>query len=1271
MRAQTKKILPVPVYTFFSRNRMAIAFSVALVTLAVSGLFAFRIVLHLKDDYNTVSQKYDMLKELDQVLAQVSLGQSELRSFYLTTDSTYLAAYRVKQDSINRHFSLLRNPLNIREEQLAHIHTLDSLLEARDTFNEKKIGYFSIWGMQSAEQEYSVKKSQEIMRRIEHRIHTFAAEEKIQLMLRKSETTTQAYRALIVIAFGGFVGILLFVIVFLFLNAEIRQRSNAEQQIRDSEKRFLSFLEAIPAGVFILTPDGKPYYANEEAKAILGDGILPKPGSGEQFEMYDAYIQGTDTVYPLEHIPIMRALKGERSTISDIEVWKPDAIVPLIVTGTPIYDPGGALQYAVAVFVDISDQKKAEQGLADSEERFRQIIENASDIIYRTDNRGNFIYVNPTGLKMLGYDITEVLGMHFTLFVKPEEQSKVAKRYFRQMLTKTKSSYAEFPAMKRNGEEVILGQSVELLYEKNTVVGFLAIARNITERKMVEEEISRRQQQLDTVVMTVDEGITLSDESGRFEIFNSKMEELTGYSKEEANRGEFTELLYPDPDEQKKGIDRLGEVVEKGFVQDVETSIVTKSGEEKTLLISTRIVHVKDKVMYLSAYRDITSRKRFEEELKKAKESAESATIAKSQFLATMSHEIRTPMNGVIGMTDLLMQSELNPEQREYTEIIRTSGETLLTLINDILDFSKIESGKLDMEKRPIDLQNLIEETFDLLARRAVEKRLDLVYLIDPSAPQFIIGDPVRMRQILLNLTNNAIKFTEKGEVFLTVKEIDFDDTFTTLQFSVKDSGIGIPKEKAEKLFKAFSQVDASTTRKYGGTGLGLAITKRLVELMDGTVWVDSEEGKGSTFHFTIKVPTTTAADAQPRKYIRGKIPELQGKRVLLVDDNQTNLNILSIQCSNWGMHPRATTSQQEALQWLIANDPFDAAIIDYHMPEMNGVDLARAIRTLRDQMILPIVLFSSSGRSEFSETENALFAAVILKPMKQSHLYSTMIDVLTKSATVEVVRIEPSSKQFEPISEQFPLKILVAEDNLINQKLALRLLRQLGYRADIAVNGKEAVAMAKKNAYDIIFMDIHMPEIDGLQATRLIVSSLNPAARPKIIAMTADAMSGDREKCFDAGMDDYISKPVRLEGLQAMLLHYGTVVLEQKSDHHHKASNSAMYIRLKELLEQTDKDFMTEFVQSYPSQSEMVMRHLRGSRMANDIPQGIFAAHKLRGLAMSFGAEELAEMCKVIELNAEATPVIFSDAAVKEIEASLRRSYEHLTSVTRKLGIA
>jgi len=953
-----------------------------------------------------------------------------------------------------------------------------------------------------------------------------------------------------------------------------------------------------------------------------------------------------------------------------VEIWKPDAIAPLFVTGAPIYNSDGELQYAMSAFVDISEQKRAQQQLAESEERFRQIIENASDIIYRTDEHGRFTYVNPVGLTIFGYTMPDVQGMHFTMFVKPDEQQRVARTYYRQMISKTKSSYHEFPAVKSNGEHIILGQSVELLFEKSTVVGFLAIARNITAQKLVEEEIQRRQQQLDTVISTVDEGITLSDQNGTFEIFNAKMEDLTGYTKEEANTGEFTRLLYPDPAEQQKGLDRLGEVVSKGYIQDVETTIRTKSGKERTLLVSTRIVHVKETVMFLSAYRDITSRKRFEEELKQAKEAAESATLAKSLFLATMSHEIRTQMNSVIGMTDLLMQTTLTDEQREYTEIIRTSGETLLTLINDILDFSKIESGKLDMERRPVEIQALIEETFDLVARRAVEKRIDLVYLVDPATPQYIIGDPIRLRQILLNLTNNAVKFTEKGEVFVTVKELQRENDITTLQFSVKDTGIGISKEQAEKLFQPFMQVDASTTRKFGGTGLGLAITRRLVEMLGGTVWVESMEGKGSVFFFTIRVPTSAAGDSQPRKYVRGKVPELAGKRLLVVDDNETNLNILSIQCTNWGMHTRATSSQQEALQWLKANDPFDVAIIDFHMPEMDGVDLARAIRTHRSEDDLPVILFSSSGRSDFTAEENALFAAVVLKPLKQMNLYTTLIDVLAKNTASDRLKRESVVTKVVPLAASVPLRILIAEDNLINQKLALRLLQQLGYTADVVANGKEVLSIINEKRFDLILMDLHMPLMDGLETTRTILRTVDPTVRPKIVAMTADAMSGDRERCIDAGMDDYLSKPVRLEGLRDILKQYGELIQEEKRSSDHRSPKRVMFLRLKELLEQTDVEFMTAFVQSYPSQSDEIIQQLRTSWRDRNITDIIFGTHKLRGLALSFGADALADLCKTVEQNAEKDPGILTEETLTEIERALDASYELLAQVIIDLEI-
>ncbi|MDP1675867.1 MAG: response regulator [Bacteroidota bacterium] len=1129
----------------FINQRLIIAFVVALLTLTGVGLLGFRTVLELSGNYDKIIHTYTVINKLDNIFSEISFAQTELRTFYITDDSSYLLRYRTIEDSIRNKVAIVDGLISDNSRHKISLRTLNELIITREQFNNDKIKRYVLNGFVSSEKYFSTKESQNFVRRIDSVIIAMESAEKQELSQQVLNTSDKTNRTLLLITIGGFVGFVILLTVFILLTLENQRRTKAELEIRNSEQRFVNFLEAVPAGIYILSADGKPYYANEEAKNILGSGIVPHASSEKLAEIYNAYIQGTDTHYPAEMIPIVRALKGERSTISDIEIWKPDAVIPLFVTGAPIYDSEGNLQYAMAAFIDISEQKQTQQQLSESEERFRQIIENASDLIYRADKRGKFTYVNPTGLSMFGYTIEDVIGMHFTMFVKETEQQKVARVYYRQMLSKTKSSYREFTATKKNGKEIILGQSVELLFENNKVVGFLAIARDISEKN------------------------------------------------------------------------------------------------------------------------------RYEQELKEAKETAESATVAKSQFLATMSHEIRTPMNGVIGMTDLLLQTSLNDEQREYTEIIRSSGETLLTLINDILDFSKIESGKLEMEKRPIEVQSLIEETFDLIARSAVEKQLDIVYLIDPSVPPFIIGDPVRLRQILLNLTNNAIKFTNHGEVLVSVEAIGNDGTQTTLQFSVKDTGIGIPKDKASKLFQAFSQVDASTTRKFGGTGLGLVITKRLVELMDGEVWIESEEGKGSTFYFTIKVPTTTTVEGLPKKYIRGKIPELLGKRILLVDDNATNLNILSIQCTNWGMYPRSTASQSEALKWVNNNDPFDMAIIDFNMPEINGIELARMIHTSRNDKPFPIVLFSSSGHTDFTNEEQTLFAAVILKPIKQAQLYSTITDVLAKNINDQLLRVNIEPQKTEPLANNVPLTILIAEDNFINQKLALRLLQQLGYLADLAANGKEALEMVKQKRYDIILMDLHMPELDGLSATREIVRTVDASVRPKIIAMTADAMSGDREKCINAGMDDYISKPVRLEGLRSMLEIYGGMIVERKKYGQSQYNdNDAMFVRLQEILSETDKNFFREFVQPFPAQTAEMMEQLRTAWNKRDTEQLIFVSHKLRGLALSYGANALAEYCKVIENNIETNPNSITDESIVMVEQSMKQSYETLLLTVKKLGI-
>ncbi|MGZ3757645.1 MAG: response regulator [Mucilaginibacter sp.] len=507
---------------------------------------------------------------------------------------------------------------------------------------------------------------------------------------------------------------------------------------------------------------------------------------------------------------------------------------------------------------------------------------------------------------------------------------------------------------------------------------------------------------------------------------------------------------------------------------------------------------------------------------------AESQNRAKSEFLANMSHEIRTPMNGVIGMTSLLRHTHLSEEQFDFVESIRISADALLEIINEILDFSKIESGKIELEEHPFFIHKIIEETYDLLAFKAHEKDLDLLYMIDPEVPSEVIGDMTRLRQIVVNLVGNAIKFTDKGEILTSIQLVAKQAGEYELEFAIKDSGIGIPEDKMHKLFSAFSQVDSSTTRKYGGTGLGLAISARLIEKMNGRIWVESQVGVGTTFKFTIKIQ----ANNQVKEYRANNIKrDLLGKSVLIIDDNLTNLRILKGHCEHWGMHADVFASGKEGITAFGLKN-YDIAIIDMLMPEINGIDVAQQI-TKKYGKKTPLVLFSSAGHFPAErKKDRKLFAAILDKPIKQEYFYKMLIDKLAQPQYAPKEKAVAVNALPSPTKTTIgDVRILVAEDNLINQKIVDKAFKNMGYSCDLVSNGLEVLSSLKRQPYDVVMMDVQMPEMDGLQATREIIK-LYGEKRPIIIAMTAGAYEKDKEECLAAGMDDYITKPFDFDTL-------------------------------------------------------------------------------------------------------------------------------------------
>ncbi|MBW2603680.1 MAG: response regulator [Deltaproteobacteria bacterium] len=764
---------------------------------------------------------------------------------------------------------------------------------------------------------------------------------------------------------------------------------------------------------------------------------------------------------------------------------------------------------------------------------------------------------------------------------------------------------------------------------------------------------------------TLPVGIFETDAKSECLYTNTSWQEIFGVSLIESLMGDWRTFLHPDDRESVSEQWEQTLTNLKAFAKDCR--IITPKGDERWIHLRSSPVFSDTGTRYTGTAVEITDRKHTEAELKKAKEAAEAASIAKSEFLANMSHEIRTPMNGVIGMANLMMDTHLSVEQHQFTETIRKSADSLMTVINDILDFSKIEAGKLELENIDFDLRVTLEEVSELMSLKAYEKGLEFACIVHHEVPSLLCGDPGRLRQILINLVGNAIKFTDSGEVTLkTILEKEDDDR-AVIRFSIKDTGIGIPKEGMDRLFKSFSQVDGSTSRNYGGTGLGLAISKQLTELMEGRIGVDSKEGRGSTFWFT------AALEKQPDDCETLMIPEdIRKKRILFVDDNAVNRQVYREQLKSWGCRYGEAPGGTEAIDKLRhareMGDPFEVAIIDMQMPEMDGEEVGRIIKQDLDLAGTILIMVSSMGeRGDVARLKKIGFAAYLTKPIKQSQLY----DCLAATAKIWNEKKDPQdaaivTRHSLADNKKRGIRILLAEDDVTNQKVALHILKKIGYRVDAAANGQEVLQMLEKVPYDIVLMDIQMPVMDGYAATRRIrelelkaqqvkldkndskdlsnsnVQLSSRSGRIPVIAMTAHAMKGDREKCIAAGMDDYTTKPINPEVLLDKIekwarVEQNTSIPEakvQKERVQPETSEETQPLNLEKALERAmgDKDFLKMllggFIQDLPDQIELLKVAVAGTDTVALTEQ----AHKLKGAAANLSAYGIYSAAKSLE---------------------------------------
>ncbi|MBI4002874.1 MAG: PAS domain S-box protein, partial [Nitrospira defluvii] len=946
---------------------------------------------------------------------------------------------------------------------------------------------------------------------------------------------------------------------------DISERKRMEQALRESEERFRQLAEHIDA-VFWLTSADKHQmlYVSPAFETIWGrsrDALYANP------------MLWIECIHPedRERIAIAAACQSYLPYDEEYRILTSTGTVRWIRDqGFPVKDQQGTVYRLAGIAVDITAAKDMEAAVRASERRYRSLVELSPSAVF-VNCDGRMVFANQACATLLGAQTAaQLIGRRVFDFVHPESQPVIKERMTTMASTHKAVPRIEERFCRLDGSMITVEVTAAPVAFEGTPA-FLVIANDVTARQHLEQALLSTNAQLMGILSAARRlSIIATDITGVITTFNTGAEALLGYSAEEVigkhsptllhlpaeveQRGRELSTLYERP---IQGFEVFVDNARQGGYDEREWTYVRKDGTHFTVLLTITALRNEEDIItgYLALGKDITKRKQSEAallqatrelqhnnvELAKARDEALQAVQLKADFLATMSHEIRTPMNAIIGMTGLLLDTTLTKDQHEFADTVRRSSDALLTLVNDILDFSKIEAGKLHFENLAFDLCTTIEDTLELLAEQAQSKGLELIGLVDAAVPISVLGDPGRLRQILVNLVGNAIKFTSSGEVFLHVtREANGGPDF--LRFAIRDTGIGIPEAVQARLFQAFIQADSSTTRRYGGTGLGLAICQRLVRQMQGQIGIESRPGQGSTFWFTAQIPET-ALTAPPVPISR---TQLRGRRILLVDHNKTTRHALHQQLVTYGMDCAGAHNGPEAYEMARAaaakQKPFDLALIELHLPGMDGFETATRLKGDPATAATRVVILTTVGRRGDGSTAQALgIDAYLTKPLRQTQLLDCLCRLVggpTPAEAADQAAAPPliTRHTLAEARTSTVTRLLVAEDNAVNQKVACKMLEKLGCRVDVVGNGQEAVAAHERAPYPLIFMDCQMPEMDGFEATAMIRKMEGASRHTPIIAMTANAMKGDREKCLAAGMDDYVAKPIRPKDLQAIL---------------------------------------------------------------------------------------------------------------------------------------